>query len=209
MSDEKRLVEITGEYWQRRDSLSERAAVEEMAKALRAAEQRAEKAENLAQRMKESYEAKVDDLARETLRASQAEQRAEEAEKAAELHRLHEEGARREIAMTAKVYGDERDTLAAQLAECRKALDTARREPYQLIWRVLGRVGITRTNGCPDNIMVEEFEQLRAERDDYRACFDYSRRLNKERSLPTAEYNEWIAAEARIEARWEKEETHE
>lgn len=51
-----------------------------------------------------------------------AEERAEKAETATEIHRLQEEGAGREIAMTARVYSDEIDALAAQLAECRAEL---------------------------------------------------------------------------------------
>jgi len=54
-----------------------------------------------------------------------AEERAEKAETATEIHRLQEEGAGREIAMTARVYSDEIDALAAQLAEMQLAAQLA------------------------------------------------------------------------------------
>ena len=50
----------------------------------------------------------------------------------------------------------ERDALRAEVTE-------ARRAQYQVLWKALEDAGITRGDGCPDSILIEEVERLRAE----------------------------------------------
>jgi len=55
------------------------------------------------------------------------------------------------------------DALRAEVTE-------ARRAQYQVLWKALEDAGITRGDGCPDSILIEEVTKLRAEVERLRAA---------------------------------------
>jgi hypothetical protein len=57
----------------------------------------------------------------------------------------------------------ERDVLRAEVEHLRGEVTEARRAQYQVLWKALEAAGITRGDGCPDSILIEEVTKLRAE----------------------------------------------